>query len=127
SSSSPIVYQWQKNEVAIFRANASNYTTPALSLSDEGARFRCIAYIQGGASATSLVASITVSADVTPPAVGRVGALADPATAQASAVTVVFDEPVDQASAQTVANYSIDGGALVSSSAVLQSELKTVV
>jgi len=127
SSSSPIVYQWQKNEVDIFKANAPGYTTPALNQSDEGARFRCIAYIRGGASATSMVARVSVSSDVAPPSVVRAGALADPATGQASAVTVVFDEPVEQASAQMVSNYTIDDGTIAISSAVLQADLKTVV
>jgi len=127
SSSGPIVYQWQKNEADIFKATTSTYTTPVLGQSDEGARFRCIAYIRGGASATSMVARVTVSSDVAPPTLVRVGALADPASGRASAVTVVFDEPVDLTSAQTISNYSIDDGVIVISSAVLQVDLQTVV
>lgn len=125
SDSRPIVYQWEKNGVALFRANASTYTTPALVAGDAGAQFRAIAYIAGG-SVTSAVATLTLSSDVTPPAVEQVGALGDPLTGQASSVIIRFDEPVDQASATNLANYRINGGAIAISGAVLQPDLRSV-
>jgi hypothetical protein len=125
SSSSPIVYQWQKNEVNIFKANATIYVTPPVSAADNLARYRCIAYISGGASATSAVATLRVDADVFAPVVVRVHALGDPITGDATQVTVVFDEPLDEISAQEPFNYRIDD--LVVSTATLLPNLKTVV
>jgi hypothetical protein len=125
SSSTPIVYQWQRNEVNIFKANGPIYVTPAVSGADNLSRYRCIAYISGGASATSSVAVLTVEGDVFAPVVVRVHALADPTTDDTTQVTVVFDELLDEASATEPFNYQIDG-AIVSAASLLPN-LKTVV
>jgi len=42
SSSNPITYQWYKNGVVISGATNNSYTTPAASLSDNGAVFYCM-------------------------------------------------------------------------------------
>lgn len=59
-------------------------------------------------------------ADVTPPDLASVSA-----SGSATAVTVVFDEPVEQASAENVANYGLSGGVQLLS-AVLALDLETV-
>ncbi len=64
--------------------------------------------------------------DVTPPSLVRVTALAPATTNQTSTVALFFDEEVEQASAETVANYSINAGAVTIISAVLRADLKSV-
>ena len=57
----PFTYQWQKDSVNISGATDSSYTTPAASMGDNGAKFRCIVNNSGG-SATSAEATLTVNA-----------------------------------------------------------------
>jgi hypothetical protein len=42
TGTSPLAYQWQKNNANIGGALAASYTTPATVAADSGARFRCI-------------------------------------------------------------------------------------
>jgi chitodextrinase len=74
----------------------------------------------GNESAKSTFVSVTTLADTNPPTITSVSASGDPTN-----VTVVFSEPVEQASATNAANYQIDNGSTVSS-ASLNSDLKTV-
>ncbi|MFB3106325.1 MAG: immunoglobulin domain-containing protein, partial [Pseudomonadales bacterium] len=56
----PLFYQWQQDGVDIAGAWSSSYTTPATSLSDDGATFRCVVTnLNGGA--TSTAATLTVN------------------------------------------------------------------
>ena len=126
STAGPLSYQWQKNGTNILRANSSSYTTPPLTLADNGTQFRSIAYIPGNVSATSAVAKVTLDTDVSPPAIRVASALGDPVAGEATQVVVVFDEPVDQASAEATSNFTLDKGASVSGS-TLDANLKTVV
>lgn len=57
----PLTYQWTKNNSNISGATSSTYTTPSVSLADNGAVYRCVATSADG-SATSSPATITVSA-----------------------------------------------------------------
>jgi glucose/arabinose dehydrogenase len=57
--STPLSYQWQRNQVDIGGATSSSYTIPAASLSDDGAKFRCVV-TNGFGSATSNEATLTV-------------------------------------------------------------------
>lgn len=59
SGSPSPTYQWQKDGVDIGGATSASYTTPATSLSDDGAVFRCIATNAAGAD-TSAGATLTV-------------------------------------------------------------------
>ncbi|GEM_PF-6815955 len=59
SGTLPLTYQWQKNDANIPEANSASYTTPVLTLGDQGARFRCVVTNAHG-SATSAVATLTV-------------------------------------------------------------------
>jgi Carboxypeptidase regulatory-like domain len=72
--SAPLSYQWQRNGVDIAGATSATYTTPALTLADQGARFRVIVRNTYG-SATSAEALLSVTSTVlaaptitTPPA-----------------------------------------------------------
>ena len=127
SAATPVVYQWQKNGVDILKANEPTYTTPPLSLADDGAQYRCLAFVLGGQSATSQVATLRVSSDTTPPSLTHVQALADPATAEATQLLVRYSEPVERTSAETLSNYSVDGGAIAVSAAALQADRQRVV
>jgi hypothetical protein len=53
-------YQWQRNQVPIPGAAATTYSTPGLSLSDNGVRYRCVVSNQGG-SVVSREAIVTVA------------------------------------------------------------------
>ena len=59
SGSAPLTYQWQRNQVNISGATASSYTTAATTLSDSGAKFRCVVTNAFG-SATSNEVTLTV-------------------------------------------------------------------
>ena len=60
SGDAPLSYQWQRNGVNIAGAIASNYTTPATTLADNGAQFRSVVTNAAG-SATSNAATLTVN------------------------------------------------------------------
>ncbi|MDO8469716.1 MAG: immunoglobulin domain-containing protein [bacterium] len=53
-------YQWQKGSVNIAGAVSASYTTPATTIADSGAQFRCVATNSRG-SATSDQATLTVT------------------------------------------------------------------
>ncbi len=53
-------YQWQRNSVNIPGATAATYTTPATTLSDNGALYRCIVTNSFNPPATSSAATLTV-------------------------------------------------------------------
>jgi glucose/arabinose dehydrogenase len=57
--SATLAYQWQRNQVNISGATASTYMTAATTLTDNGAKFRCVVTNAFG-SATSNEATLTV-------------------------------------------------------------------
>jgi hypothetical protein len=57
--SAPLSYQWQRNQGNIPGATSSSYTLASASLSDNGAKFRCVV-MNGFGSATSNEATLTV-------------------------------------------------------------------
>jgi hypothetical protein len=59
SGTAPLQYQWQKNGSPISGASGASYTTPATTLADNGATFRCIVSNTVN-SATSNSATLTV-------------------------------------------------------------------
>ncbi|HEX3133157.1 MAG TPA: PA14 domain-containing protein [Planctomycetota bacterium] len=61
-------YQWQKNGANISGATAASYTTPATVSGDNGATYRCVAKNSAG-SATSLSATLTVTAATSAPVI----------------------------------------------------------
>jgi hypothetical protein len=66
TGTSPLSYQWQKNNSNISGATSTSYTTPAVSLSDNGATYRCVVTNNYG-NATSNSATLTVTSGNTPP------------------------------------------------------------
>ncbi|MFN0156887.1 MAG: FG-GAP-like repeat-containing protein [Bacteroidota bacterium] len=62
SGTSPLAYQWRKNNINIAGATLSSYTTPTLTLSDSGSTFRCIVTnFAGSATSNSATLSVTPS------------------------------------------------------------------
>lgn len=65
SGTPPISFRWQRNAADIPNATTDTYTLPAVSLTDNGAQFRCIASNAFG-SATSSTATLTVISNQPP-------------------------------------------------------------
>ncbi|MGH7972787.1 MAG: hypothetical protein ACREIC_29075, partial [Limisphaerales bacterium] len=109
-----VLYQWEtapkgsSTWTVIANATAATYKTPLLTLADDGTQYRVVVSVPP-ISDTSDTATVHVVGDTTPP-VPSVGAMLD-ATAGTVDVGVTFDEPVDNASASLLANYSISPGA----------------
>jgi hypothetical protein len=60
SGTSPLSYQWQKNNVNIAAATTSSYTTPATTASDNGSAFKVVVSNSAG-TATSNAVTLTVN------------------------------------------------------------------
>lgn len=54
ASGANILYQWKKNGINILNANDSSYTTPILSISDNGAQFNCIVSNTAGSDTSNI-------------------------------------------------------------------------
>ncbi|MCC7509894.1 MAG: immunoglobulin domain-containing protein [Planctomycetes bacterium] len=59
TGSGTLSYQWQQGGADIIGANSTSYTTPTLTLADNGAQFRCVVSNAFG-STTSAVATLTI-------------------------------------------------------------------
>jgi hypothetical protein len=59
NGSTPLAFQWQRNQVNISGATSPTYTTAATTASDNGAKFRCVVTSSFG-SATSNEVTLTV-------------------------------------------------------------------
>jgi formylglycine-generating enzyme required for sulfatase activity len=97
-------YQWQENGVDISGANAAVYQTPALALTQSGVRYRCLVRVSGQQIA-STETTVTVDKDTAAPTVKSVVA-----GNSYTDITVVFSEPVSEASAGSLANYALSDG-----------------
>ena len=62
AGTAPLIYQWQKNGVAIAGATDSTYTTPATTVSDSGASFT-VAVTNSSGTVTSSAAVLTANGD----------------------------------------------------------------
>ncbi|HXF44674.1 MAG TPA: immunoglobulin domain-containing protein [Burkholderiaceae bacterium] len=63
SGAAPVTYQWRRNGNAIAGATAASYTTPALTLGDNGATYSVVVTNnQGSATSNSALLSVTTSA-----------------------------------------------------------------
>ncbi len=109
-----IYYQWQTAPAGsstftnIPGATSATLQTTGATLADNGRQFRCVVTVPPVSQISSVV-TLTVTADTTPPAVSA-GAMAGPGGA--IYVGVGFDEPVDDATGSTLANYSVSSGTL---------------
>ena len=114
---STVLFQWQSAPKAssswtsIVGATSATYKTPLLSLTDDGTQYRLIATVPP-ISSTSSVAVVSVTADTFAP-IPTVGAMLD-SVAGTVDVGVAFNEPVDNASASLLANYSVSPGTITS-------------
>ena len=68
SGSSPMAYQWKKNDSAITGATSASYTTPATTSADDGSTFKVVVSNAAG-SATSNPATLTVSVSLVSPSI----------------------------------------------------------
>jgi len=113
---STVTYQWQTAPVGsstftnIPAATKASYTTPKLTLADNGRQYRLQASVPS-ATESSQVASVAVAADTIPPVVIGAGGIASKSGATFD-VGVTFDEPVDASSAGTIANYTMSSGTI---------------
>lgn len=113
---STVFYQWQSAPKGsttftdITGATGATYTTPLLTTANDGTQYRVIATV-APITQTSSVATLTVTADTTPPVV-TAGAMPD-SVAGTLDIGVGFNKTVD-ASAGQIANYSVSGGTIAS-------------
>ena len=68
SGTAPMSYQWRKNGVAVSGASAASYTTPAETVSDNGAQFTVVVSNMAG-NVTSSSATLTVTAAPVAPSI----------------------------------------------------------
>jgi hypothetical protein len=101
-------YQWQENGIDIPGANGPSYTTPLLTVADNGKTYRCQVILLGYRPVMSSAARLTVAPDVTAPTIVGVAGSASYTT-----VKVSYSEVVDPASAPNPANYTIAGLTIV--------------
>lgn len=95
---------WELDNVIVDGATSSTYTTPPLPLSLNGSIYRAVFVLPGFSKATD-TASVKVNRDQVPPTLVSV-------TANALDIYLIvkFSESLDPSSAQTSANYTLDGG-----------------
>ena len=115
---SKMFIQWQSNGVDIANATNANYTTPFLTMSDDGAHYQVVFGIPG-LVVTSAVATITINNDTVPPSV-----IAPPAFAATSVLrmTVFFSELLVPATATNLANYVFTNGAVVADAVLFSNQ-----
>jgi PKD repeat protein len=91
TGTAPLSYQWQKDGADLPGATGTAYTTPPVSMADDGSTYRCVVTNSVG-SETSSSATLTV-ADGTPPVISQVQASG--ITQTAATITWTTDEPSD--------------------------------
>ncbi|MBI4657794.1 MAG: hypothetical protein HY735_02905, partial [Verrucomicrobia bacterium] len=110
STNAPIFYQWQRNGTDMAGANSSSYVAQA-TVSNSGSKYR-VAITTLGAQAVSQEATLTITPDTTAPTLVSANTYTRP-----DKVTVVFSEPVSDASAAKTANYAVNSGVTVTGAA----------
>ncbi|MBL9168635.1 MAG: hypothetical protein JNN07_12900 [Verrucomicrobiales bacterium] len=118
TSTESITYQWQKALLGgefsdIPGATGASYTTPALTVADDGAKIRCVVS-SAGFSTTSGDADLSV--DGTAPTL-----LEARGSINLGAVYLTFSEPLNAAQAASVANYRVSGALPVFGAEIIDS------
>ena len=113
-------YQWQRDGVDIPGALGSSYTLALASLGDQGAQFRVKISAPGVASVTSAAATLNVQKDTAAPYIVSTAGLVG------YTIGIVFDKPLDPASAADATLYTVNGGTAIDS-ATLLADQQTVV
>ena len=98
-------FQWQKNTVDIPGATAAGYTTPVLSLGDDGS-FR-VRVTAPGTEVSPPAVALTVARDTVAPAIVSVGALNHSGGVD---VGVILDEAIANPASLALANFSLSSG-----------------
>jgi len=98
-----VVYQWYVNGAAVLGANGPKFSVGVTPKAYNGAKVKVVASV-AGASATSSEAVLTVLDDKEAPTVKRIGG-----SDTFDSITVIFSEPVQDASALNAANYKVTG------------------
>jgi len=114
----PATFQWRRNGVNIPGATQRVLEFGPVSFADQGARFS-VALTNIFGDTLSKDAALTILPDTTRPSLVHVE------NRDATAVRILFSEPLGSDSAQSAGNYRLDRGATVSS-ARLESDGRTV-
>lgn len=109
TSTNNLSYQWQKDGENIPGATSRSYTTPILTQAANGSHYRVVISLPGGPTVTSGEALLTISNDITPPAILSTSSL------NGGKIGIAFDEVLDAASAQDATRYAVNNGAVVTS------------
>ena len=104
---SAVVYQWYKNGALIAGATSRSYTIPVVQPGDNGAKYKVLVAVPGK-QVESAEATLTVTADSPATVASATG------SDSFNQATLVFDQPVQAASAQVAANYTGSGGLTIS-------------
>jgi len=88
TGTAPLSYQWKKNGAAISGAMSSSYTTPATTSADNGSQFTVVVSNVAG-SATSIAATLTVTAAAVAPSITTEPASQTVTVGQTATFTVV--------------------------------------
>jgi hypothetical protein len=105
ATGSLVTYQWLQGDTPIDGATGPQLTLNNLTLGDSGTQYS-VTVSNRLNSVTSRKAKLTVVNDATPPGIQS-------AAGGGRHVLVTFTEPVDPDTAQSAANYSLDGGVQV--------------
>jgi hypothetical protein len=106
-------YQWQSNQVNISGANSAVYTTPPLTMNEDGLKYRCVITVPGYRSLTSTEGVLTVVNDTNPPVIVRVEG-----NRKFNRVKVSFSEVIERTGAENTANYRFAEGLAVLSASL---------
>ncbi len=118
NGSAPLLYQWRKGGDDIPGAIGSTYRIDSARLTDNGAVYDCVVKNTVREEVSEGVV-LTVQGDSVAPEIVSASATS------ATALTVMFSEPMEQSSAETATNYSLDSDVAVTA-AILDADARTV-
>ncbi len=104
----PLKVQWQRNEQDIPGATAKTYEVARATVGDSG-RYRAVLTAPSGNAVNSAEVNVNVVADTFAPKITRVKA------SSVQNMIVTFDEALDKATAENVANYALSDGVTITS------------